>query len=305
MRLAIVVVVAHAALAGVASAGTMTCYAGVDETADAHVPVVIVRELDRDARELRTRKWRMNAPHRELATTFHVAADDHAFTFDARGIHGTGTLDGTAWAWTGYHQEGSAFGGTMISDARIADDTFRVDSRFESGGNVRWRIPTVATAFDCRDLANKRAALDDSGRDAVRTCFAGTQTVFKDASPIVVEQVVERKRIVFITASPKLDNRVVLAIDGASITANNGHAWTGTGTLDGKPGAWTGYSYRARVDDADLVVTGTIGGKRIQRSEVSTGPSGPGHVPFNASLDATAFDCAQLEQRLATLTATP
>jgi len=124
------------------------------------------------------------------------------------------------------------------------------------------------------------------------------QTIFGDTSRVVVEQIVERKRIVFITASPKLDNRLVLAIDGTSITASNGHGWTGTGKLDGKPGAWTRYSYRARVDDSDAVTTGTLGGTRIERNDVTTGR-------VTASLEATAFDCARLEQRLATLTATP
>ncbi len=296
----LVVVALNIAVVRGALAATQACYAGIDESGDARIATVFVRDVDRDAREIRTRTWRANAPHREFATTFHIAADDHAFGYDSRGIHGTGALDGAPWAWTSYDYVGQAFGGKLISSARIVKDRFLGGTRFEQNDLVRWHVTTVATAFDCRDLDRKRAALDDSASDAVRTCFAGSQTLLGDTSSVVVEQIVESKRIVLVISSPKLDNRVVLAIDGKAITASNGHAWIGTGTLDGKLGAWTSYSYRARVDDSDLVVTGTLGGKRIKRTDVSSGP-----VTGTASLDASAFDCAHLEERLATLTATP
>lgn len=299
MRLLLLVAI-PLTLAHVARAGTTTCYAGIDESGDARIPFVILRELDRRTREVRTRSWRANAPHREIETTFHVAADGHAFTYDARGIHGAGTLAGAPWAWTGYHDEGKAFAGRVIADTRLVGDTLQGSIRFEQAGRVRWRVTRAGKAFDCRELARRRAALDNIGPDAKRTCFEGTQTILGATTPVVVEQIVEQKRIVFDTSSPALDNRLVLTIDGATIKASNGHAWTGTGTLAGRPGAWTGYSYRAHIGGSDVAVTGKIGGPRIERTDTTAG-----RAQAMSSLDAAAFDCAHLEARLAALIATP
>ena len=266
MRWVVFVVVAVNVLAaGRVVAGTVTCYAGNEQSKDAQIAVVIAREVDRDKHEVRIRSWRANAPHREIDTTFRVAADDRAYTFEARGMTGSGAFEGPTWA--AYHHEGKAFGGAMVTDARIAGDTLTSEVHFDHAGHEEWRVTLKATAFECRDLAKQRAALDDSGSDAKRACFAGTQTILGKSSPVVVEQIVEPQRIVFITASAMLDNRVVLAVDGSAITASNGHAWSGKGSVVGKSGAWTGYTYRARISDADVRVKGTIGGTRVRRVE--------------------------------------
>lgn len=291
--LAVTVVQLLAARRAVAS--TMACYAGTEQSKDAQIAVVIAREVDRDKHEVRVRSWRANAPHRAIETTFRIAADDRAFTFDARGMSGTGTFDGPAW--TGYRYSGKAFGGEIVSDARIDGDSLTSETHFDHGGHEQWRVTTAAKAFDCRDLAKQRAALDDSDPSAKRACFEGTQTILGTSSAVVVEQIVQPKRIVFITASPMLDNRVVLAVDGTAITASNGHAWTGQGTIVGKRGAWTGYAYHARISDAEVTVKGTIGGTHVRRVDVNDGREA-------ATLDATAFDCAKLEDKLATLTIT-
>jgi len=289
------VVLAVTVLAHRAAAGT-TCYAGSEQSKDAQIGVVVARDVDHDKHEVRVRSWRTNAPHRELDTTFHVSTDERAYTFEARGMMGSGAFDGPAW--TAYHHEGKAFGGTMVTDARITADTLTSEVHFEYGGHEQWRVTLKAKAFDCSDLAKQRAALEDSGSDAKRTCFEGTQTIQGKSNAVVIEQIVEPKRIVFITASPMLDNRVVLAIDGRAIMANNGHAWTGKGTLVGKLGAWTGYVYSARITDAEVTVKGTIGGKRLHRVDIDDGREA-------ARLDASAFDCAKLDDKLAALTITP
>jgi hypothetical protein len=292
----VLVVAVVVVLARSAAASSTACYAGSEKSADATISVVITRELDRDKHEIRTRLWRANAPHREIVTTFRVAGDDRAFTFEARGMSGTGAFDGPLW--TAYRDTAKAFGGEMISDVRIDADTLTSETHFAHAGHEVWRITTAAKAFDCRDLATRRAALDDSASDAKRSCFEGTQTILGKASAVVVEQIVEPKRIVFITASPTVDNRAVLAVHGSAITASNGHAWTGKGTLTGKPGAWNSYTYRARIAGADVVVTGTIGGAKIARTDVNDGREA-------TSLEASAFDCAKLDDKLATLTVTP
>lgn len=291
-----VLIVVLVVVARTAAASSTACYAGSEKSADATISVVIVREVDRDKHEIRTRLWRANAPHREIATTFRIAADDRAFTFEARGMSGSGTFDGPLW--TAYRDTATAFGGEMISDVRIHADALTSETHFTHAGHEVWRITTAAKAFDCGELAKQRAALDDSASDAKRACFEGTQTILGKASAVVVEQIVEPKRIVLITASPTLDNRVVLSIHGTALTASNGHAWTGNGTLTGKPGAWTGYRYRARISGADVAVNGTIGGASIRRTDVNDGREA-------ATLDANAFDCAKLEDKLATLTITP
>src|SRR5262249_37857572 len=204
----VTVVAIHVAVAGVAHAKVATtCYAGTDESGDAHFGIVVVRELDRDAREMRTRHWQSNAPHRAIEATYAVSADGRTFDVRSRGLHASGTFEGTPWAWTGYHTEGAAFGGTVISDVRIAGDAMTKTTRFEQGGRVRWRVSSSLTAFDCRELERRRAALDDAAPDAVRTCFEGTQTILGDKAAAIVEQIVEKRRIVLTVATVKLDHR--------------------------------------------------------------------------------------------------
>ena len=300
MRLVVIAAV-YFAVTGVAHAKvTTTCYAGTDELADAQFRMVLVHEVDPGAHQIRNHSWRSNAPRRVFDASLAVSPDGRAFEYRARGLRGAGSLVGAPWAWTGSHSETPAFGGTLIADARFVGTVLKTATRFEQRGRVRWHAYGELVEFECRELERRRAALDDAAPDAVRSCFEGTQTLHGDKSPVVVEQIVETKRIVYVVATPRLDNRTEIVIDGTAITANNGHAWRGAGTIEGAPGAWTSYTYRARLDGQEVTTTGVIGGTRIRRVDAKAGES-----TAMASLDAVAFDCKHLEARLATLTISP
>ena len=220
----LVLVVVHVALAQVALAGTAKCYAGIERSGDAHIGTVIERDVNRDARE---------NPH------LHVARECTARSLSRRrstsppmigrspttraGFHGTGTLDGKPWAWTGAHHESKAFGGTVITDVHSSERRSRV-RRASSRRAKRGGVAMEAKAFDCRDLGKRRAALDDSAPDAVRTCFEGTQNGLRRCEPrgrrADRRAATNRDRHRLTQArQPRRDRN-----NGTSITASNGHS---------------------------------------------------------------------------------
>jgi hypothetical protein len=108
--------------------------------------------------------------------------------------------------------------------------------------------------------------------------------------------VLEPKRIQLRISMPQHETRFVFAIDGNSITVTNGKAWTGHGNLTGKPGAWTGYSYRATLAKLDMTVEGTLGGKHEREKLIAHGKH-----DLTGTIEGDMFDCKDLAARRAEL----
>ncbi|HEY1557613.1 MAG TPA: hypothetical protein VGF94_22425 [Kofleriaceae bacterium] len=284
-------------VARTASAGPdKKCFAGTETHDGKSEAVVVTRELDPAAHEIREHTWRQLDPDREIATTLHVAADGKTFTVERGPMTATGTLEGEPWKWTGYHEEAISPIAKMIADGKLKGDTITVTSTIDMHGTTL-HAQVEAKTFDCAELARRRAALDDTAKDAVHACFEGTEkTMLAETRHVVLEQVFEPKRIQLRISMPSRENRFVFAIDGSAITVTNGKSWSGHGQLTGKPGAWTGYRYDAKLDKLDLNVEGTLGGKH--ESEKLTAHA---KRAFVGTIEADAFDCKDIAVRRAAL----
>lgn len=266
-------------IAGRASAETR-CYAGTDSNG---VKVVLEREVDRDHHEIRTHHWNDTEPTEEIVNTWTIAADGKTFTWK----RGGGTLEGPAWKWTSAHAE-----------AHILGEKVTTDSTF-SATKLTAKSPDMtleAAAFDCKQLAKRIAALDDTAADAKHACYAGKDS---DGNPVVIDQITEPKRVQIVATRSRITGRVVMAIEGAKIFVKNPkhRSWTGTGTITGKPGAWTGYEYTVTIGNIDIRAEGTLGGPHFTYK--TTGQTGGATSVMTVAADA--FDCKDLAAKRAAL----
>ena len=305
MRTLVAIVVTLAALSRTGAADDKKCYAGT-QTIDGKqsYAIVAVREVDRAASEIRERVWSERNPSREIATTLHIAPDGASFDLVFKSLHGHGTLEGTPWAWTSYHAEITMGHTTMIADGTLRGDTLSVTSSLRSGGKAITVEQIEARAFDCAELDKRRAALDDTAAGAARTCYDGlqTDTVAPHPRHALLVQIVEPHRIKLVRrlAGSHFDTIKILAIDGTAIRVTDPEhsALTGSGTLHGKPGAWTGYTWTGHEDLHDgkvhLVVDGdgTLGGPHATEKIVVGGAT---HLESTFAGDA--FDCKDLDRR--------
>ena len=304
----LLVIATLGSLAHTAVAADRKCYAGTEAVDGKSYAIVSVREADRAASELRVHTWTAREPWREAVTVYHVAADARTFTFSQPKLAGTGTLQGPAWAWTGYHADGTALGITVTADGKLSGDTMVVTTTLAKSGKTLMTGQIEARTFDCAELDHRRAALDDTAPDAKRTCFAGklADTLRPQPHAAVLEQIVEPRRIRLIRWFAGTSAAIAhdLAIDGTSITVTEPGrtAVHGAGTLQGKPGAWTGYTWTAQLavlkDQPPVAITteGTLGGTRATMKM-----SARGRHSFDATFEGTAFDCKDLDARTTAL----
>jgi hypothetical protein len=292
---ALVAAVLVIAGAHVAQAGDRACYAGTATTdgADgrhASHAIVVLRELDRGAAEIRTTHW---TDEDNEATALHTYShvDPKAGTFEFAG-KATGKLDGPAWQWSGWHVTLPKPVGIAI-DGQVHGDALVVTERFESGGKVTMTERWQATAFDCRELDKRRAALDPmSSPTAVRSCYAGTVTSTRTPQPrpAVIVQSVDRARVAVRTLFGVGNNLEVYAVDAAGKATFDGDK---PATFTGKPGAWVGYRWSA----PNQTVEGTLGGPHVTRKVVVSG----GDAPMTLVVDADRFDCKDLDAKRAAI----
>jgi len=275
------------ALAKAASAGPIEkrCYEGTETSGGKSQRLVAMRELDRDASEVRQHEWLAANPRNEHVQIYKVAADGASFTFRRGSIDGKGTLTGPAWKWTSYHEivELPAGNGTATADGKLAGSSLKISARIEHAGKTMMSLDIDAKSFDCAELDKRRAGLDDTAADAKHVCFAGKQT---NGSTLAIEQVFEPKRIQVLTAGEKRDTRVVLAIDGKAITVTRGSSTIGTGELIGTPGAWTGYKYSKNYGQFTLTTEGTLGGAHFHQTTSTHGAR-----DLTNAIDGDAVDC--------------
>jgi hypothetical protein len=281
-------------LAGTAGATPVEtkCYAGTETEDDGAVKLVIERELDRDHHEIRSHNWRESEPSEELVNTWTVASDGKTFTWK----RGTGTLEGPAWKWTSAHLEADLGGEKGITDTTTSATKLTSKTRFDEKGKQVAAITIEATAFDCKELAKRVAALDDTAADAKHVCYAGKDS---DDKPVVIDQITEPKRVQVVTTRARVTGRIVMAIEGAKIFVKNPkhRSWTGAGTITGKPGEWTGYEYTVTIGGVDIRAEGTLGGPHFAYK--TTGQTGGATQIMSVAADA--FDCKDLAAKRAAL----
>ena len=282
----------------VAYAGDRTCYAGTSTTdvADGkHTSnaLVVVREVDRRAAEIRTTSWTDADNEATVAHTYsHV--DPNAGTFEFAG-QATGKLDGPAWQWFGWHVTLPKPMEIAI-DGEVHGDAFVEIQRFQSGGKVTMTKHWQATAFDCGELDKRRAALDPmSSPTAVRSCYAGTviSTRTPQPRPAIVIQSIDRARVAIRTQFGVGNNLEVLTVDPAGKAMLDG---TTPVTLTGKPGTWTAYRWSV-AGQTTQTVEGTLGGPHVTRKLEITGMDSP----MTLVIDADRFDCKDLAAKRAAL----
>jgi hypothetical protein len=280
-------------LAGHAAADRV-CYSGtetfeIDGQPTKHA-LVVVRELDREKSEIRQQSWTDADSEVERAEVFAVDAKAGTFEFSVGKNQGSGTLDGDAWKWTGYHVKVNRDDIKMSIDAKLGKRSLSVATQMQLGkgsSTRRWE----ATTFDCKDLDKRKRALDPmSSATATRTCYAGTATASDDgkSKPVVVVQIVDKKRIELRHRFGSLarDRVDVLTIDGDKVMLDG----VTPATLTGKPGAWTGYAWSDKGSAVQMAVKGTLGGDRVKHEITMTSAAKSGTITF----DATKFDCADL-----------
>ena len=281
---------------------TTTCYAGTETGVSDGVarPYVEVRDYDRAKHEVRLHTWREAEPTHESVWTWHIADDGKSYTVEAGSVRGKGTLEGAPWKWTGYHTTLDLRGHAGITNGKIGDGELTESAYIDLDGKPVMKSDYVAKAFDCKDLAKRRAALDDTAGDAKHMCFAGEETsVTGRKRPVVQEQFFEATRIKLVLTTPHSEMRFTFDVDGKTIKVTNGErSWTGTGTIEGKPGAWTHYAFSTKVnEDTSLALDGTLGGKHL----TLTGSATDAGRVMKTTTEADAFDCKELATRIQTL----
>lgn len=292
----------------VAAADDRSCYAGVETSesdgGSSRNALVVVREIDRTGSEIREHSWTDADGERRRTIVFKVDARAGTFEFLAQKSRGTGTLQGAPWRWTAYRGSAAIADRTLVIDGQLRGDSLAVTNRLAHRGKPVMTMRWEAIAFDCKELDKRRGALSPaSSATAVRSCFSGTATASNDGKTFraILVQTFDRTRIElrYRVAGSKRDHVDVLTIDGDKVMANG----TTPARLTGKAGAWTGYSWSAKGSNGVLtfVDEGTLGGARATHKRSIVG----GSVPMTMTIDATRFDCEELEARRAALPATP
>jgi hypothetical protein len=273
------------------------CYAGSDSSGSSTRRAIVERELDPDTHEIREHTWTDAAPTRDVTLTIHVANDNQTFSWKNARFDGTGKLTGEPWKWTAYHRAADTALGHISVDAKVDGTTLHISTRVTHDKQVIVSNELDAKAFDCKDLAAQRKALEGIAPDAKHACFEGeTDGGSELVRHVIVEQFTEAKRVVLVTTGHDFEDRKILEVDGSKITARDTQrSWTGTGTISGKPGAWTGYEYKVVRDKIEIMMSGTLGGA-VYSSKSEGEVSG---VRVTMRTTAKAFDCAELDKRRA------
>ena len=149
------------------------CYAGtesleIDGKTDRH-SLVVVRELDRGAGEIREQSWTDVRSNDARRVVYKVDARANTFTFDSASSvapplreGAVGTLEGEPWQWTGYHIKAARQAVEMVIDGELRGDSLVATAKFTQNGKPGATFFTKAGAFDCKELA--AAAEGEQGR---------------------------------------------------------------------------------------------------------------------------------------------
>ena len=308
-RIAIVVLVcgAHAAIAAPAE---RRCYAGTEIEHDGDTTdtddIVLERVVDPTANQIAQRLWSSGDPRHDGATVAHVDPVKATFTIsdvDGTGT-GTGTLTGRAWHWNAYHSDIElAHGVRLMVDGSFDGDQLTMTGK-ATGTDLPRTMRLTAKAFDCGDLDKRRAALDHISASATHACYEGTSRItkgtFKLDEHVVLEQVVDAKTntIEIRRRTPKnhRDALTRFKVDGHTIEVRMLGAQHGTGTIVGKPGAWTELDWTSHGHH-EMKVRASLGGSRATETVETHDKSDV----VTIAIDAAAFDCSKLAERQAAL----
>jgi hypothetical protein len=276
----------------VASADPARCYAGTEtideEGSHETLKIVVAWDVDPTSHEVRERQWNEDEPV-DRTRTYKVDAAKKTLEADFHREKLTGSFTGDPARWATYHTDVTMMRMAMKTDATLGADTYIEDASGTVPGAFSSKRHVEAKVFDCKDLDRKVAELDALPAGAQRLCFDGQESGRGGkSSHVIVEQIIEPKRLRLRHWGEHRVTTHTFAIDGAKLIGL-GRNHQSTGTLDGKPGAWTGYKFTHAMGGADVVTTGSLGGAR------ATSSSGTGD--HARSLDAAAFDCKELVRR--------
>jgi hypothetical protein len=278
------------------------CYAGIesmeiDGKTDRH-PLVVVRELDRGASEIREESWTDVHSNDARHVVYKVDARTGTFALDSASNAATalkdgavGTLDGAPWQWTGYHIKSARNAVEIVTDGEVRGDSLAATTTLSQNGKHGATFFTKANAFDCKELDQRRRALDPmSSKTATRSCYVGTASSSRDGTvrPATLVQIIDHTRIELRerVGDAKHERVTVLTVDRDKAMVNG----VTPAQLIGKPGAWTAYSWTDSGAAMTETVEGTLGGAHATKKLTLTGAG----LAATIVIDAKSVDCAKL-----------
>lgn len=167
MRTALVSCLILAAAGSTASAEPVhaVCYEGTQTarfgTIEQTMHAVFERTYDPAKNEIRQRTWSNKNPTQEVSMTAKVDPKAGTFVFDdpQLGAKGTGTLEGKPWHWTAFTMTVTKGDLVITSHSQVTDAKLHQEAAMTNKGQVMGKVTGDATAFDCRQLDAKKAAL--------------------------------------------------------------------------------------------------------------------------------------------------
>ena len=165
MRTTVVLRIFLVSAAASAEPDRPVCYAG-DQVAhigkmDQKTHAVLERTYDPARTEIRQRTWSDKNPTKEAAMTGHVDPKAGSFEFEDPdlGAKGTGTLEGKPWHWTTFTMKLTKGDLVVASTSKVTDTKVHQEATMTNKGQQLATVTGDLTAFDCKQLDTRKAAL--------------------------------------------------------------------------------------------------------------------------------------------------
>jgi hypothetical protein len=122
---------------------------------------ILERTYDPAKNEIRQRTWSDKNPTKEAAMTGKVdlAAGTFEFEDPDLGAKGTGKLDGKPWHWTTFTMTLTKGDLVVESTSKVSDTKLHQEATMKNKGQQIATVMGDLTAFDCKQLEDKKAEL--------------------------------------------------------------------------------------------------------------------------------------------------
>jgi hypothetical protein len=168
VRTSLVLSLITAASTASAEPARTVCYAGSQTakvgTMEQTTRAVLERTYDPARNEIRQRTWSDKNPTKEVAMTGKVDPKTNTFEFaDPQfGAKGTGKLEGKPWHWTAFTMTLTKGDFVVTSTSSVSDTKIHQVGTMKNKGQLVGNVTGDLTAFDCKQLDAKKAALATS-----------------------------------------------------------------------------------------------------------------------------------------------
>jgi hypothetical protein len=141
------------------------CYAGSQTaklgTMEQTSRAVLERTYDPSKNEIRQRTWSDRNPTKEVAMTGKVDPKANTFEFEdpELGAKGSGTLEGKPWHWTAFTLTMTRGDIVVASNSSVSDTRMHQEATMKQKGQLVGTVTGDLTAFDCKQLAARKAEL--------------------------------------------------------------------------------------------------------------------------------------------------